>query len=162
MTGPVVPKGLPPPPAKKAPPPPAVTEPTVATEPVSTSTTSGPPAPKGLPPPPSKKVPPPPPPGKGPPAPSPAPSAPAATLLDTALEAKSALEVKPVTPAEANPAAANHKTEHWQQLAQQALASGVWAAKQDPKTGKTYFVNKATRKSTWNLEKQLYTESINK
>ena len=36
-----------------------------------------------------------------------------------------------------------------------ALASGEWTERKDPKTGKTYYTHKVTKKTTWNLEKEL-------
>eukprot|EP01064_Diplonema_japonicum_P019719 TRINITY_DN2851_c0_g1_i1.p1 TRINITY_DN2851_c0_g1~~TRINITY_DN2851_c0_g1_i1.p1 ORF type:complete len:552 (+),score=136.66 TRINITY_DN2851_c0_g1_i1:463-2118(+) len=36
-----------------------------------------------------------------------------------------------------------------------ALESGAWTEKTDKKTGKTYYVNKATKKTCWDLKKEL-------
>lgn len=37
----------------------------------------------------------------------------------------------------------------------EALASGEWEEKKDPKTGRTYYVNRKTKKTTWDLAKEL-------
>ena len=36
-----------------------------------------------------------------------------------------------------------------------ALAAKTWIAKPDPKTGKTYYYNPSTKKTTWDLKKEL-------
>ena len=39
--------------------------------------------------------------------------------------------------------------------AKKALADGVWVEKKDPKSGKAYYMNKATKRTTWDLDKEL-------
>ena len=41
-----------------------------------------------------------------------------------------------------------------------ALASGEWRAKLDPKTQRTYYINKVTKKTCWNLEKELEKQGV--
>lgn len=162
--GPPAPKGMPPPPAKKAPPPPPNTKaveapsefqqsppPTKAAVPIVEDKSAEPslPAPPSSlpPPPPAKKAPPPPPLMKA-----------AVAMAESSLPQPSATSSSLGTSStEAVP-----PKDYWQRQAQQALANGIWTAKHDPKTNRTYYVNKATRKSTWNLEKELYNESVHK
>ena len=51
---------------------------------------------------------------------------------------------------------------YWSDVATKVLSdpSSGWKAVTDPKSGRTYYSNKRLNKTTWNLEKELYTQYL--